>query len=105
MTQAITGQLETTAGQVEGTASEIAGNMNRLLIDLQPLLKDFQGPAGKTFQGVQIDVERQLKIIVDSLNEVARGVRESGKEFDVEDSKAVEELKKTMPDSTIIDAL
>ena len=91
---AVTAELLKAADRADQAGGELTTMLSQLLTELAPLESRFQGSAGMSFQQVQSRIQQDLVQITDALNEVASGVRSSGKDFDVADQTAQEEVQR-----------
>jgi len=103
---AVTPELQLAANKADEGGGQIAQMLHALLIGLEPMSGGFIGQAGFTFQKVKADINNDLVVIVDALNEVAEGVRTAGRDFDVSDTEAHEEVTRAAADAgTIVSRL
>ena len=103
---AVTPELQLAANKADEGGGQIAQMLHALLIGLEPMSGGFIGQAGGTFQKVKLDINNDLVVIVDALNEVAEGVRTAGRDFDVSDAEAHEEVTRAAADAgTIVSRL
>lgn len=91
---AVTGDLLKAADRADTAGGELTTMLTTLLSDLAPLESRFRGGAGMSFQQVQARIQQDLVQITDALNEVASGVRSSGKDFEVADQVAQDEVNR-----------
>jgi uncharacterized protein YukE len=73
--------------------------LNTLLDNLAPMETGLVGAAGMSFQQVKTNVNADLITITDALNEVAEGIRTAGRDFDVADETAHQEVTKAAADA------
>ena len=96
---AVTPELLAGAGKAEAAAGQIAQMISALMQNLAPMQQGFVGQGGLSFQKVQSDVNADLVTITDALNEVASGIRSSGRDYDVSDEEARQEVTKAAADA------
>lgn len=96
---AITPELQAAATKADDAGGQISQMLSALLINLEPMATGLIGQTGTTFQKVKTDINNDLVIITDSLNEVAEGIRSSGRDFDVADTEAQSEVSKAADDA------
>jgi WXG100 family type VII secretion target len=81
------------AAQVATRVGEgISLNLTRLLNEIESQSAVFQGQAGGSFQSVASELGRELKALLDALNEMADNVNQSGKVFGSTDADAAREI-------------
>jgi WXG100 family type VII secretion target len=83
------------AASVATQAGEtVAANLMRLLNEIQTQAAVFQGGAGTAFQNVSAELGKELRSMLDALNEMAGNVSQSNKVFGSTDSDAANEISK-----------
>jgi WXG100 family type VII secretion target len=81
------------AAKVATQAGEgIALNLTRLLNEIEASQPSFKGSAGTTFQNVSNELGRELRGILDALNQMADNVNQSGQVFGSTDQDASSEI-------------
>jgi WXG100 family type VII secretion target len=96
---AVTPELQAAAKKADDAGGQISQMLSALLINLEPMAQGLIGQTGGTFQKVKADIHNDLVIITDNLNEVAEGIRSSGRDFDVADSESQAEVSKAAQDA------
>lgn len=96
---AVTPELQKAATKADDAGAQLAQMLNVLLDRLAPMESRFVGAAGMSFQQVKANVNADLVTITDALNEVAEGIRTSGRDFDVADDTARQEVNKAAADA------
>jgi WXG100 family type VII secretion target len=96
---AVTPELQKAATKADDAGGQLAQMLNALLDNLAPMETGFVGAAGMTFQQVKANVNADLVTITDALNEVAEGIRTAGRDFDVSDDVAHQEVTKAAADA------
>lgn len=96
---AVTPELQAAASKADAAGGQIAQMLSALMENLAPMQTQFVGAGGLSFQKVKSDINQDLVTITDSLNEVAEGIRTSGRDFDVADSEAQQEVTKAAQDA------
>ncbi len=83
------------ASRVATQAGEtIVANLTRLLNEIQSQAAVFRGGAGDSFQNVSAELGRELKSLLDALNQMAENVSQSSKTFGSTDADAANEIMK-----------
>jgi uncharacterized protein YukE len=90
------------ANKADDAGGQLARMMHVLLDNLEPMQQGLVGAAGHTFTRVKADINTDLIAITDALNEVAEGVRTAGRDFDVADDEANQEVTKAAADAGAI---
>jgi WXG100 family type VII secretion target len=96
---AVTPELQKAAAKADDAGGQLAQMLSGLLDNLAPMETGFVGAAGITFQQVKANVNADLVTITDALNEVAEGIRTAGRDFDVADDTAHQEVTKAAADA------
>jgi WXG100 family type VII secretion target len=96
---AVTPELQAAAKKAEEAGGQISQMMYVLLDELEPMQTGLVGAAGTQFGKVKADINLDLINITDALNEVAEGVRTAGRDFDVADDEAHQEVTKAAADA------
>jgi WXG100 family type VII secretion target len=94
-----TPELMAAANKADAAGGQIAQMLSALMDNLAPMQQGFVGGGGMTFQKVQADINSDLVTITDALNDVAEGIRTSGRDFDAADSEAQQEVAKAAQDA------
>lgn len=89
---AVTPQLLAGAKKADDAGAQLTHMLNTLLNNLEPMHRGLVGAAGLSFQKVKADIHVDLVNITDALNEVAEGIRTAGRDFDVADEEARQEV-------------
>jgi WXG100 family type VII secretion target len=98
-TTKVTAEMLDNAASVATQAGEtVAANLMRLLNEISSQAAVFQGGAGTTFQNVSADLGRELRSMLDALNEMAGKVSQSNKVFGSTDEDAANEIKQIQSD-------
>jgi WXG100 family type VII secretion target len=96
---AVTPELQKAATKADDAGGQLAKMISGLLDNLAPMESGFVGAAGMSFQQVKASVNADLVTITDALNEVAEGIRTAGRDFDVSDDEARQEVTKAAADA------
>jgi WXG100 family type VII secretion target len=96
---AVTPELQKAATKADDAGAQLSLMLNALLDNLAPMQKGLVGAAGMSFQQVKTNINSDLVTITDSLNEVAEGIRTAGRDFDVADDTAQQEVNKAAQDA------
>jgi WXG100 family type VII secretion target len=91
----VTPEMLNNAAQVATQAGEdITLNLTRLLNEIEQQAATFKGQAGSSFQQVSSDLGRELRSLLDALNEMAGNVTSSSQVFGSTDADASNEIAK-----------
>jgi len=96
---AVTPELQKAATRADDAGGQLAKMLNALLDNLAPMETGLIGAAGMSFQQTKASVNADLVTITDALNEVAEGIRTAGRDFDVSDDTARQEVNKAAADA------
>ena len=97
-TKVTAAMLDNAANVATNAGETIAASLMRLLNDIQSQAAVFQGGAGTTFQNVSSDLGRELRSMLDALNQMAGNVSQSNKVFGSTDADAANEIKQIQSD-------
>jgi WXG100 family type VII secretion target len=91
----VTPEMLDSASNVATQAGEtIAANLMRLLNEIEQQSAVFKGGAGTAFQNVSAELGRELRSLLDALNEMANNVSQSSQTFGSTDADAANEITK-----------
>jgi uncharacterized protein YukE len=87
------------AKKADDAGGQLSQMMSALIMNLEPMRQGFVGMAGGSFQTVKDNIHADLIEITKALDEVAEGIRSAGRDFDVSDSEAQNEVAKAAQDA------
>lgn len=93
-TKVTAAMLDNAANVATNAGETIAASLMRLLSDIQSQAAMFQGGAGTAFQNVSAELGRELRSLLDALNQMAGSVSQSNKVFGSTDADAANEISK-----------
>ncbi|CAM3358151.1 WXG100 family type VII secretion target [Stackebrandtia soli] len=90
--------MESVAADFEGLAEELAGDAQALMNSLAPMEQDLVGKAGTTFTNIKNTVQENLTVINRALDDIAVGIRTTGREMDASDEQSDSSLNQAFGD-------
>ncbi|MBO0866999.1 MAG: WXG100 family type VII secretion target [Micromonosporaceae bacterium] len=102
-------RLSKAANDAVNTGQSIATNLQRLLTSIEASVANFKGSASNAFQGTSHELARELKMILDALEQMAENVSSSNVAFGAQDSDAAGQINQVAnafsPGTSVVDAL